>query len=154
MERGGTDRRSAKKKPFPPEGLFSSSKKVMNVSSSVSFTPTLTQTAARTAARPPNRHAPATIATRAEGLDSAAGAFLLCQARYAEAETQTATPVSRQERQSLFLLLFWSFIFLFGCFSCLLSPLFRALDLGKASLLAGLLLQGLQGDGFLFFFSG
>lgn len=65
-------------------------------------------TTALTAASPPNKQAPASIATRAEGLDSAAGGtFLLCQARVAAAERQTATPVSRHERQSE-VLLFWS----------------------------------------------
>ena len=68
---------------------------------------------ALTAASPPNKQAPASIATRAEGLDSAAGGtFLLCQARVAAAERQTATPVSRHERQSEVLLFWSSFIFM------------------------------------------
>lgn len=106
-----SERREGEKKPSPPEvSSYRNQKKCTNrFSIALSFFPLFfVYTTALTAASPPNKQAPASIATRAEGLDSAAGGtFLLCQARVAAAERQTATPVSRHERQSE-VLLFWS----------------------------------------------
>ena len=112
-----SERREGEKKPSPPEvSLPIEIKKSVQTGFlllSLFFLFFFVYTTALTAASPPNKQAPASIATRAEGLDSAAGGtFLLCQARVAAAERQTATPVSRHERQSEVLLFWSSFIFM------------------------------------------